>query len=322
MSPDSDIFERTVWRIHRLLVPEGVEVTWNERIPDPDTPAQRRQVDVIIRRLDYLFIVECRDHAAKQDVKWIEELCGRRESLNANGIGAASTSGYTAPAMAKAARFGIPLFDLTSISDAEISAWGRRVVIHLHAYKFENFRIRLEFSKQDLGAIETTRIPIELADYSGLRSLFSPASKVLDGKDLLNNPERTFKFGVRFYIPGFTLQGSPVVQIETTGTASLETIRLEIPETSIYSYIGRMEERAHVFVQQFDLGETQVIHKDGKLAVTLDIGALKLPPYWQFRYCQIVGDYLYDMELFEILNPERMIMDVDRLDIEVAATEE
>jgi hypothetical protein len=49
LSPHTEL-ERKVNRIHRLLEVEGSTVTWNEHIPDPDTPDQMRQIDVTIRR--------------------------------------------------------------------------------------------------------------------------------------------------------------------------------------------------------------------------------------------------------------------------------
>jgi hypothetical protein len=41
-------FERQIERIHRLLETETSQVTWNDRIPDPDNPNQLRQIDIKI----------------------------------------------------------------------------------------------------------------------------------------------------------------------------------------------------------------------------------------------------------------------------------
>jgi len=48
------------------------------RIPDPDNPSQPRQIDITLRREDALTMIECRIHAATQDVQWIEELMDGR----------------------------------------------------------------------------------------------------------------------------------------------------------------------------------------------------------------------------------------------------
>jgi hypothetical protein len=65
-------FEQQIERIHQLLEAEGVKVTWNDRIPDPDNLSQPRQIDISIRRDGTLTLVECRIHKNPQDVTWID----------------------------------------------------------------------------------------------------------------------------------------------------------------------------------------------------------------------------------------------------------
>ncbi len=77
----SEKFERQIERIHKLIEGPGSQVTWNDRIPDPDNEDQPRQIDVTIRRDGKLTLVECRIHRQKQDVSWIEEIIGRKASL-------------------------------------------------------------------------------------------------------------------------------------------------------------------------------------------------------------------------------------------------
>ena len=78
MSEVSKKFERQIQRIHELIEESDAQVEWNDHIPDPDNPDQPRQIDVTIKRDGKLTLVECRIHKNKQDVKWIEELMGRR----------------------------------------------------------------------------------------------------------------------------------------------------------------------------------------------------------------------------------------------------
>jgi hypothetical protein len=94
-------------------------VTWNNHIPDPDNPAQPRQIDVTIKRDGALTLVECRQHKSKQNVKWIEELMGRRISLGAQGVIAVSSSGFTAGAVNKAKKQGIILRDLQQLTEQQ-----------------------------------------------------------------------------------------------------------------------------------------------------------------------------------------------------------
>lgn len=117
-------FERQIALLEHLLKESGAKVKWNERIPDPDNPKQGRQIDITIRRRKKLTLVECRLHSRPQDVKWIEELYGRRASLNADSIIAVSTSSFTEGALKKAARLGVITRDFRALTKTEIEKWG------------------------------------------------------------------------------------------------------------------------------------------------------------------------------------------------------
>jgi hypothetical protein len=56
----SDLFEQWIHRIHDLIEGFDAEVTWDDRIIDPDQPSLRRQIDVTVRRDGRLTIIECR----------------------------------------------------------------------------------------------------------------------------------------------------------------------------------------------------------------------------------------------------------------------
>jgi hypothetical protein len=124
MEKPSKQLEQKIERIHRLLEVEGSTVTWNDHIPDPDNPDQMRQIDVTVRRDDFLTMIECRLRAKPQDVQWIEELIGRRISLKADAAIAVSASGFTKTAREKAAKYGIHLRDFATLTPEEIQNWG------------------------------------------------------------------------------------------------------------------------------------------------------------------------------------------------------
>ena len=143
----SQNFEKLVSRIHKLLSDEETEINWNEKIPDPDNPSQSRQIDILVKREGVITHIECRTHNKPQDVKWIEELIGRRLSLNADFIIAVSDSGYTKGAIAKAKKFEIILRNLRELDDEEILQWGRKSEITLTYYGFLNIGMRLLFKQ-------------------------------------------------------------------------------------------------------------------------------------------------------------------------------
>lgn len=116
-------FEQQVSRIVKILHGHGAEVTCDKRIPDPDNPSQLRQIDIEVIRDSKTIHIECRHHQAPQDVKWIEELMGRKESLGADCIIGVSSSGYTKGAERKATAKGIVLRDLCDIGDSDVFFW-------------------------------------------------------------------------------------------------------------------------------------------------------------------------------------------------------
>jgi hypothetical protein len=134
-------FEQQIARILRVLNDKNIDVIWNDKFPDPDNPAQTRQVDISIRDQQRLTIVECRLHQRKQDVKWIEELYGRKVSLNAESIIGVSASGFTSGAIEKARRLGIFLRSLSELTNEEIAGWGGRTKTLISYVKFSNIRL-------------------------------------------------------------------------------------------------------------------------------------------------------------------------------------
>ena len=118
-------FEKQIARIVKVLEWQGAKVTWDAKIPDPDNPKQLRQIDILIENKNKtITIVECRIHKNPQDVKWIEEMFGRKCSLNAKIAIAVSASGFTKGAILKASRLGVVLREFSTLTDNEIKSWG------------------------------------------------------------------------------------------------------------------------------------------------------------------------------------------------------
>ena len=137
MSQVSKKFELQITRIHQLIEQPDAEVTWDDHIPDPDNPEQLRQIDISIKRDGKFTLIECRIHKKRQDVKWIEELIGRRKSLCADAIIAVSASGFTRGAILKAKSHGVILRDIQSLTVQEISNWGKKTKVSITLFKYE-----------------------------------------------------------------------------------------------------------------------------------------------------------------------------------------
>ncbi len=317
MTKESDDFEIFISRIHELLEGQDAEVIWDDKIADPDNPSQNRQIDISVRKDNFLNIIECRLHKEKQDVKWIEELIGRRQSLNANNILGVSSSGFTSGAIKKASRYGIKLYDLKELSEEDIKSWARHIKLSIFFYKYEGFAVNLFFDINDLEEINLENLKNDFQNYYGLRTIFSTPNEFIDSKNLMapENRANSVDFIVRFKIEDFYLSSKKVQEIEVSGKASIEEIELYVPETLGYGAPTEEPVERTAIVQKYNLGNTCIIHHDESISVSLDLSKLEVPPYWQFRFVNVESDRVVNHECFEIIETLNTIMGVDKVNI-------
>lgn len=324
MSEASDEFERMVSRIHELLEGADAVVEWNERIPDPDNLKQGRQIDVLVRKDGLLILIECRLRKRRQGVGWVEELMGRRISLEADAIIGVSSSGFTSGAIKKALKYGVILKDLKELSDEEIRSWSRSIGLSIFYYRYENFKLNLVFDFCDIDKLDILSIQRELQNYDGFRTLFSAQLDIIDSKNLTKkeNKKKKVNFRVNFSIENFQLCGCHIKEIQSEGVARLEEIKLKVPLVLAYGEPGYGSIERDVYIQKFNMGETKVVHHDGHISITLDLSKLEVPPYWQFRYVHITSENKNHMDVFSILHPEKIIMNVDKIDLKIIGVAE
>jgi len=126
MTSKAEKFEKQIKRIHDALIQDHAAVTWNDKIPDPDNPTQLRQIDITVKRNGEITHIECRSHQVPQGSKWVEELYGRKVSLQAVAMIGVSDSGFTKGAIKKAKRLGVFLCNLGQLSTEGIESWGKK----------------------------------------------------------------------------------------------------------------------------------------------------------------------------------------------------
>jgi hypothetical protein len=322
MTKASDEFEILISRVYQLIEREGASVEWNEKIPDPDNPKQGRQIDILIRKNGLTNFVECRLHKDPQDVQWIEELIGRRVSLEANAIVGVSSSGFTEGAIRKAAKHGVVLNDINHLSDDEIRSWSRSIGISIFYYKYEDFKLSLIFDNHVSG-IDCSKLQKELKNHKGFRSLFTAQLDLLEEQKLIvkGNRNKRVNFHVKFNIEDFVLCNRAVKEVWAEGVASLEEKRLMIPEVLAYGEPCLENDKRSVYIQKFNMGETSVVHHDGHISVTLDLSGFEAPPYWQFRYVTVSSEHEDYMDSLELLYPEKIIMSVDKINLNIIGIE-
>lgn len=270
MKPSEEL-ERQVERIHAALEKSDATITWNERVPDPDNPHQLRQIDVTIRRPGTFTIVECRLHREPQDVTWIEELHGRRQSLRADAIIAVSASGFTEGAVRKAARLGVILRTLRDLTAEEVGNWGREVLIVLRTYRFREFGFDIKLPSKP----------------EGKPTLSQPDGKVLDIRPLFGMiMNRMTDDGVSPGAHEFVADIESAMLVSgipadaTTCTAKVECCerRLRVAAVLGYSRSGNLDPHSSVeaVVRRFDGSVVEVIDDTESLSITVDLSGAGL----------------------------------------------
>ena len=307
-SKESDAFERRINRVHELIDGADAEVTWNDRIPDPDNPKRSRQIDITIRRGTALTLVECRLHSEPQDVTWIEELIGRRTSLNASAVIGVAASGFTEGAVLKAKAHGIFLRGLEQLTPAEIERWGLTVAMTVYYNEFSDIALDLLFRPDSIPRLDMSGLAEELKTYYGRQSLFNAASDELEKLKLLTlEPEqrKDARFAIRLRLEDFRLCNEPVQEVEFSGIARLVEMPLEVPAVVAYSDLSEGSGEHSTVMQNTDFGETGVIiHEADRMATILDLSAIALPPNAQFTYFRTAADREMDMDSFELIGAE------------------
>lgn len=274
----SEQFERQIERIHQLIEGEGAEVTWDDRIPDPDNPDQLRQIDVTIRYPNSFTIVECRIHAEPQDVKWIEELIGRRQSLNADAVIAVSASGYTSGAIKKASTYGIILRHLFTLSEYEIKNWGKTTRMHLTFYEFRKTVVTFKIDFAVLGP------EISFTDPYGKgfewRPLFQTLMDKFDDKDF---GDRVAAFNAEIGEHPIHINGVKPEKMSISGSAV--RVKKTISLASVVAYAAPVGSKTAdtVHVEHFDLGEFEIIQNFDETLVIIDLSSIKIPENCLFR---------------------------------------
>lgn len=124
MPKRSNDFQRLIYLV-RLNLSEGSKVTESKMMRDRLTK-RFREVDVVIEgkvgSQRVIVAVECRDHQRVADVTWVDMMKAKHDRLDTHALLLGSRSGFTPEARDVASKYGIELFTLEDIEDANIPA--------------------------------------------------------------------------------------------------------------------------------------------------------------------------------------------------------
>jgi hypothetical protein len=296
----STAFEHQIERIHKLLEGEAAKVTWNDKIPDPDNPDQLRQIDITIQRGEVTIHAECRIHQSPQDVKWIEELIGRRASLGADAIIAVSSSGFTVGAIRKASAFNIHLRTLGTLSDDEVRLWSNIALPVLIYYEFTECRLVLEtpcrYLSTPLSITSEDARPIEW------RGIFEPVMSQLDNDNELDHATKTFY--VEIFSP-LLLNGQKPSKMQLNGI--VRRIKQPVPLDSVLGYFNTGDANVLAQVQKHSDGLVEIIQSSDSVAFVSDNTNMVVPPNSFFHCVWFDFKRPVSVEWAHIVSPHRAI---------------
>jgi hypothetical protein len=268
----STTLEHQIERIHKLLENNPSDVTWNDKIPDPDNPNQLRQIDITIKRNGESIHVECRIHKNPQDVTWIEELIGRRLSLHADAIIAVSSSGFTEGAVRKATKFNIHLRTLEKLTDYEITLWGTMARPMLIFYEFIGSHVTFTMAEH----CPVTPIAVTAEDNTPIvwRGPFELVMKTFDDDPDLDNISKTFD--VELFAP-LLVNGVKPVKIELHSTARRLSCPMPLDAALRYAASDATIDAPLAQVQTHQNGLVEIIHSADEVALISDTSTLSVP---------------------------------------------
>lgn len=317
MEKPSTQFEKKIKRIHDLIEQEGSIVTWDDHLPDPDNPEQARQIDISIKRDGKLTIVECRFHKKSQDVKWIEELIGRRLSLNADALIAVSSGGFTKGAIKKADRYGIILRDLLTLTEEEISKWGYSTRVWLNFYQYHNINFEFTISKKLSLFLDLKKVQEELIEKNVFYDAFQTIKNYLDKKELHATPEKIYHIKSKLVYPDQNF--SNFVLKELNFSFSVNSIGKDIstPSVLVYSSPGIKPLEREVKIEDFDFGKFEIVQHLDEASAIVDFTPIKNPPNSQFGSIQFDFNRPVSLNVVKFIGINDLAIPVENIQVEI-----
>ncbi|GGY86125.1 hypothetical protein GCM10011613_33970 [Cellvibrio zantedeschiae] len=318
MRQDATDFEIFIARVHHLLEGTNATVIWNEKIPDPNNPSQDRQIDIAVRKDGLFNIIECRHRKKKQDVNWIEELIGRRTSLNASSITAVSSSGFTKLAIIKARAHGVILSEIKNVPEEFILNWTRGMDIVLSFFRYESYKLKLFTDEKSIHIMDHNEFKQKLLAGTYIHD-FSP-----DNFDLDKFKEENFKcvsFKFERELSGIDIGGVSINAVHVEGDVYLETLALTMPSHLAYIEPDTDLNTSCVIIQKFNFGDTKIINSNNNIVLYLDLSKFNTPPYWKFSAFEM-NAHRNNGEYFTLRNAEIPIpiMFADDVDLTILSS--
>ena len=294
MTKESDEFESLISRITTLLNGTGAIVERDANIEDPDSPGKTRQIDVLIKKNDGQKIaVECRKRKNAQSVMWIEELIGRKQSLDLDGMIGVSSSGFSLLAQTKAKRFGIILYDTEKLTDDEIISWSEGTEVEVKYVCFNQLQICASIDKSLKSSLSNSpKFCYENKDgylvvMDRIRGGIVPGLRQTNG--MYMDPS------------GFFVDQIPLTNLSCIFSGFLKTEKLKCVSVTAIGEPSTSYQLRDVTVENFEHSVKEIIKNDSEAHIVIDTSNLKPPPDSILHEFKIVFSRDTQVKKYEII---------------------
>jgi hypothetical protein len=288
MAVNSKTFEKQVYRIYELLKNNNEKVTWNDRIIDPDNPSQNRQIDISIKNGQDLTLVECRIHKSVQDVKWIEELIGRKLSMRANAAIGVSASGFTEGAKLKAKAFGIALRDFYTLTETEIQKWGTKTTVLLGLYEYNNISLDILFPKEHKEYVCEKTVHEYLKNSKFISVVLNQVKEQLQ-RNKFSKTDEKIEAKMEFEPDFYKVSNSYVAFALFHATVSSTQKSFENISVVLFDEPDNPPSDRTVKIESFDISKFEILKNINNASIMFDISSITFPTNTQFNGIVHVG---------------------------------
>ncbi len=314
MTKKSDEFEKLNARIRSLVMGSEASVEWNGKIPDPDSPKDLRQIDVLITTADGRRIaVECRDRSGIQTVMWIEELAGRKESLGLDGMIAVAMNGFRPLAAKKAARFGIALYDFKALTNTQIASWSGASFVRTRFLQFNRLDIVATMAKG-----MTMSLPLspsfECAGKDGYHAVMAQIRESLDPAQVPTTGRVTFDpsyFAVEGITPLRLAAQYDVAHVDQKATCTT---------VLMHDRPGLAIALRDVSVEHFDHSVRELISHNGNVHLMIDVERIVSPSNSILDQITIECPTQTSLKQYELVGSRRLVAPLNTVALAVTDT--
>lgn len=276
MSKKSDEFEKKITRIKQVLETSNAQITWNDKMPDPDNEEQPRQIDISIKNENKVTHIECRIHRKPQDVKWIEELIGRKVSLEVDSMVGVSASGFTKGAIKKAKAKGIILRTLSEITIEEAESWGEKTEIEVLWLAFNHLKMNFFFPENIAKNITKSKILDWII--SNQEVVYQMIEKIANDYPKPKSQDDVVKGSIQISFnvsDDFNSIGFEKIEIET----ELEYFRTpeEVVQFHTYGCPSIIDLKKRTSIEENDTKSIELINSNEMIGITLDLSKIMRP---------------------------------------------